>query len=637
VSRRLLLGAAICLMGVLASSAGAAHKPSHAHPAAGAGFQLTEAGGAKFPNRAFVLNLPSSRKLDAGQIQVTENGNAVTNVTLTPASASGKTAFGAVLIVDASDSMAGDPIRSAMSAARAFEARRNPNEQLAFLTFNGTTSLVLPFTSSGGKIDAAFAETPKLAYGTHIYDAVSEAVTLLQASKIDSGSIVLLSDGADTGSTATSRAVVRAARLAHVKLFTIGLDDRHFNPSTLQKLAAESGGEYALARTTRALRPLFDELGRRLASEYLVQYQSLARPSQAVTVAVSVPGVGTATSAYQSPALPVKIAPPYTPSLGSRVWGSWISMIILALLCAVVVAVLVFGVLQPKRSGLPLRMAEFVSVPGLQSKERRPGAAAEVMGEPSETQKPTGMLARLDAVLEIAQVSVTGAQLVLLTIAGTALTFLLIDVITGTAWWALLAFVVPLAVRWWVLEWKLKRRRKAFAEQLPDSLQVISGALRAGQSFAGALAVVVDSSAEPMKSEMQSVVAAEQLGVPLDVAMAVVVKRMASRDLEQIALVAELQRAIGGNAAEVVDRVAETIRERFDLRRLIDNLTVQGRMSRWIVSALPVALVAVISTINPHYLHPLTTHVLGKVFIVIAALLVILGSYAIKKIVEIEV
>jgi tight adherence protein B len=635
VSRRLVLVALLCVAGALPSLGFAAHKPGRA--AAPSGFQLTEAGGAKFPNRAFVLSLPTTRTLTADQIQVTEDGNAVAGVTLTPASATGNTAFGAVLIVDASQSMAGDPIRSALAAARAFEVRRNPNEQLALLTFNGSTTTVLPFTNSAAKIDAAFAITPKLAYGTHIYDAVAEGETLLAAAKIDSGSIVLLSDGADTGSTALPADVVRAARAAHVKLFTIGLQDRHFSPSTLQSLAAQSGGEYALAKSTSALGPLFDQLGARLSSEYLLRYQSLAGPKQAVNVAVSVPGAGTARSAYQTPALPVKTVAPYAPSLKSRFWGSWISTLILALLGAVVAGLLVIGVLQPKRSGLPLRMAEFVSVPGLQSRERRPGGAAEVMAEATAEHERSGVFARLDSVLEIAQVQFTGSQLVLLTIAGTAILFMLIDVISGTAWWALLAFVAPLGVRWWVLDWKLKRRRKAFAEQLPDMLQIVAGALRSGQSFAGALAVVVENAAEPMKSEMQRVVAAEQLGVPLDIAMAVVVRRMASRDLEQVALVAELQRVAGGNAAEVIDRVAETVRERFDLRRLIDNLTVQGRMSRWIVSGLPVALVGFISLVNPNYLHPLTAHLVGKVMLVFAALLVVAGSYAIKKIVDIEV
>jgi tight adherence protein B len=624
-------------LALFAAIAAAVLVPSLAVAGGGTGgIQVTEAGGAKFPDRAFVLSLPRDRTLTADQVQVSENRHAVIGVTVTPTSAAGGTTFGSVVIVDASDSMAGDPIRAAIAAARAFETRRNPNLQIAFVTFNGAPKVVLPFTKSASQIDAAFSATPELAYGTHIYDAVAQAESLLRTARINSGSIVLLSDGADTGSTTSAAVVTQAARLAHIKLFTIGLKSRHFDPSTLGSLAAQTGGEYRLAASTSELTPLFDQIGARLASEYLLRYKSLAGPKQAIKVAVTIPGSGTGTSAYRTPALPIKIAAPYHPSLGSRVWSSWIVMVILALFGAGVVALLVIGLLQPQRSGLPLRMAEFVSVPGLQSRERRPGALTEAAGELGEEQSSSGSLARLDTLLEIAQIRISAAQLVLATIAGTALAFLILDVATGSAWWAPLALILPIAVRWWVM-WTLERRRKAFAEQLPDMLQVISGALRAGQSFAGALAVVVDSSGEPMKSEMQRVVADEQLGVPLSVAMAVVVKRMASRDLEQIALVAELQREAGGNSAEVVDRVAETVRERFDLQRLISNLTVQGRMSRWIVSGLPVALVAVISLINPGYMHPLVVHTLGKVLLVIAALLVVAGSYVIKRIVDIEV
>jgi len=628
VRRIALLGALV--LAALVSAAGASGRVKSE-------VQMTEAGGAKFPNRAFVLSLPRDRTLTADQVHVTENGKDVAGVTVTPASAAGGTAFGTVLIVDTSDSMAGEPIVAAMAAARAFEARRNQNERIAVITFNATPIVVLPFTKSDAQIQAALAARPKVAYGTHIYDAVASAETLLRSAAIDSGSIVILSDGADTGSSSTAAAVARAARAAHVKLFTIGLQSRRFDPTTLRSLARHTGGVYTLARSTSELSSLFDQIGARLASEYLLRYQSLAGPKQAVKVAVSIPNSGSAHSEYETPALPIKVVPPYKPSLGSRFWGSAIAMVVLALLIAAVVALLIIGLLQPKRSGLPLRMAEFVSVPGLRSRAPRAAGAAEMGADAAEEEARSGPLARLNTTLEIAQVNLPAEQLVLVTIAGTIIAFLLIDVVTGTAWWALLAFLVPFAVRWWVMTWKLQRRRKAFAEQLPDTLQIISGALRAGQSFAGSLAVVVDNAADPMKSEMQRVVAAEQLGVPLSTAMAVVVKRMANLDLEQVALVAELQREAGGNAAEVIDRVAETVRERFDLRRLIDNLTVQGRMSRWIVSGLPVALVGIISLINPHYLHPLTSHVFGKVLLVVAALLVVAGSYVIKRIVEIEV
>jgi tight adherence protein B len=604
----------------------------------GPGVDLTEAGGAKFPERAFVVGLPSSRLLSPDNIRVFENGQSVVDVTLVPASAAGATTFGVALVVDASDSMQGGPIRAAMAAARAFADRRNPNAQLALLTFNNSSTVALPFTSSKTRIDAALAPIPHIAYGTHIYDAVGAAEALLRRANVDSGSIVVLSDGADTGSTHDAASVARVARANGIKLFTIGLRSSRFDPSTLRGLAALGGGEYVLAKSPSELQPLFDQLSARLSSEYLLRYKSLAGPKAQVKVEVTVVGTGTATSAYRTPALPIPaVPPPYHLSLAHRFWGSAIVMVILALLVGGVIALLAIGLLQPRQSGLPRRMAEFVSVPGLQSQPRRTGVLS---GGPTEraaaAAQRSGFITRLNELLEIAQIQTSAARLFAWTIGGTLVAFLLLDVATGSMWWALLALVVPFAVRAWVLR-KLARRRKHFAEQLPDTLQVISSALRSGHSFAGALAVVVESSGEPMKSEMHRVVADEQLGVPLERAIAVVVRRMESRDLEQVGLVAQLQRDAGGNSAEVVDRVAETIRERFELRRLVNTLTVQGRMSRWIVTGLPVALIGILSLINPHYLHPLVSSLGGKVLLGFSAVLVFAGSMVIKKIVDIKV
>ena len=86
---------------------------------------------------------------------------------------------------------------------------------------------------------------------------------------------------------------------------------------------------------------------------------------------------------------------------------------------------------------------------------------------------------------------------------------------------------------------------------------------------------------------------------------------MENSDLEQVALVAALQRETGGNTAEVLDRVSDTIRERFELRRMVKTLTTQGRMSRWVVSFLPVGLLALITLINPNYMAPLYTNTPG--------------------------
>jgi tight adherence protein B len=184
---------------------------------------------------------------------------------------------------------------------------------------------------------------------------------------------------------------------------------------------------------------------------------------------------------------------------------------------------------------------------------------------------------------------------------------------------------------------RIERKRRAFADQLPDNLDVVASGLRAGHSLVGGLSLVVNDADEPSRSEFQRVVGDEQLGIPLEDALSTVGRRMKNRDIEQVALVSSLQRETGGNAAEVLDRVIENIRERQGLRRLVRTLTAQGRLSRWIVSALPVGLLLLISAINPTYMRPLFTHTSGKVILAVGAILIVAGSLVIKRIVEIKI
>src|SRR2546425_6001039 len=101
---------------------------------------------------------------------------------------------------------------------------------------------------------------------------------------------------------------------------------------------------------------------------------------------------------------------------------------------------------------------------------------------------------------------------------------------------------------------------------------------------------------------------------------------MDSRELEQVALVAALQRETGGNTAEVLDRVTDTIRERFELRRTVRTLTAQGRMSRWVLTLLPVFLMVMVTLINPGYMNILYSSTVGKVLLVLSGISVTTGS-----------
>jgi tight adherence protein B len=112
---------------------------------------------------------------------------------------------------------------------------------------------------------------------------------------------------------------------------------------------------------------------------------------------------------------------------------------------------------------------------------------------------------------------------------------------------------------------------------------------------------------------------------------------MASRDLEQVAMLAELLRTTGGNAAEVLDVIVLTVRERQDIRRLVQTLTAQGRLARWILTALPIVTGLAFWAIQPDIVGPMWHTTAGQFFLLIAAVMVTAGSMIIQKIIEIEV
>ena len=179
--------------------------------------------------------------------------------------------------------------------------------------------------------------------------------------------------------------------------------------------------------------------------------------------------------------------------------------------------------------------------------------------------------------------------------------------------------------------------RRAFEEQLSDNLDVLAGAMRTGHSTMGALSVMVDSAIEPSKTEYRRVLQDEQLGVALDDGLMVMARRMQSYDAEQLALVMRLQREAGGNTAEVLDRLAEVIRGRMELRRLVDVLTAQARISRWILTALPIAVLLLLMVSGGDYLDPMLNSLLGKIALVFGAILVLIGSFWIKRISKLDV
>jgi tight adherence protein B len=609
-------------------------------PSATAGEQLrlVEAGRADFPKRAFVLTLPGKRSLGASDVRVLENGEPVADVSLAPAGSSGGEDSGVVLVIDASKSMRGEAIRDAMAAAHEFTERRPPNQYMGIVAFNNRASVLLPLTTDDDAIENALAKPPRLASGTHIYDGVDTALAVLEQSDVSLGTIIVLSDGADTGSTASGAAVAAEARKARVRVFTVGIRSPQFASASLRNLGARTSGVYAEATSTADLARVYGQLGTMLANEYILTYRSNVGLNRTVRVAVRVKGVqGLGLSGYTTPRTGPGVSGPYRTSALNRVMQSPLTMLVVALIIAGLLAFTVFSLVMPRRRTLRIRMAEFVSsrAPRVGGDAAPGRVGSRVLVGAERSLEATKWWARFNETLELAEIRTSAFRIALWTLAGTLLAMWVL-VLIGSVWFAILGLGVPLVVRSVIFR-KLERRRKLFGEQLPDNLQVLASALRAGHSFVGALSVVIDDADDPSRTEFRRVVADEQLGIPLEDAIRSVVKRMGNEDLEQVALVAALQRQTGGNMAEVLERVTETIRERFELRRMVHTLTAQGRMSRWIVTALPIGLLLAISLINPEYTRPLFASTGGRVALMVGSVMLVAGSLVIKRIVNIKV
>lgn len=188
----------------------------------------------------------------------------------------------------------------------------------------------------------------------------------------------------------------------------------------------------------------------------------------------------------------------------------------------------------------------------------------------------------------------------------------------------------------WLLV-KRKRRLKKFAAQLPEALELIARALRAGHSLAAGFNLVAQEMSDPIGGEFSRTFEEQNLGKPLDEALTGLTQRIPNLDLKFFATAIILQRQTGGDLAEILDKIGHLVRERFIIWGQVQALTGEGRLSGIVLLALPPALFAVVYRMNPDYLMLLFTDPLGKKMLVGGIVSQLLGALLIRKIVNIRV
>jgi tight adherence protein B len=180
-------------------------------------------------------------------------------------------------------------------------------------------------------------------------------------------------------------------------------------------------------------------------------------------------------------------------------------------------------------------------------------------------------------------------------------------------------------------------RLGSFNKQLADTITLLSNSLRAGSSFLQSIELVSRETPAPMGEEMGRVVREVNLGLGMEEALANLVRRIKSDDLDLMVTAIGVQQQVGGNLAEILDTIAFTIRERVRIKGDINTLTAQGRMSGYLVAFLPIGIAVVLNMINPAFMAPLFSQLIGQILLGVGLVMMTIGFFAIQKIVSIKV
>jgi tight adherence protein B len=244
---------------------------------------------------------------------------------------------------------------------------------------------------------------------------------------------------------------------------------------------------------------------------------------------------------------------------------------------------------------------------------------------------------RLAKQLDLAGIKIKPAEFVVLACCGTVALAALLTVLSGNPLGALAGLLVGALGFRLGINFKIGRRRSAFGKQLPDVLQLIAGSLSSGFSLPQALAAFASEDTQPAAAEFQRALAQTRYGVNLENALDQLADRMESTDLRWAVMAVRIQRTVGGNLAEVLSTTVTTMRERATLRGQVRALSAEGRLSGIVLILMPIAIGGWLFLTRRSYLEVLWTTTFGIIMLIGAVVMLVVGTFWMRKIINIDV
>lgn len=561
-----------------------------------------------------------------------------------------------LLVMDTSGSMnQNGRLDGAKQAARAFVESVPDDVRVGLVTFDDGARVVSPPTADR----AALADTidSLTAQGaTAIFDAVVLATRQLGSEGLRS--IVLLTDGEEEGSRARLRDATGSLTSRKIRLDVVAFQSTA-GRDTLERLAGAGDGQVRSSASSADLAAQFQAAAEQLSRQLLVTADVPADgPTGQVTLTVSgeVDGEVVTDSAIallgsgpSETAVPsVDAAPPPSrlaagPLMSPRL--IWFAAGLFFLGLGGTLAFALNAAVPGGKRSVSRQLSVYTLSRG-KTKERKSEGTS--FGDSAIAQSAVELAARLTAKrglegrlqrkLDAGAVPLKPAEWILVQAGILLLLPLLAFVFSGrNLVITLIGLVVAAVGPSLFLSIKEARRRKRFSDSLPDVLQLMAGSLSAGYSLPQAVDSVVREGTDPVASEFNRALVEARLGVPIEDALETIAERMRSEDWRWVVMAIRVQREVGGNLAELLITVAATLRERARIRRQIQTLSAEGRLSAWILGALPIVFTLYLLATRPSYILTLTKEPLGWIMIASGVVAMAIGAVWMKKIVDVEI
>jgi tight adherence protein B len=565
---------------------------------------------------------------------------------------------GIVLLVDTSGSMRGDPIQDATDSCSLIVDKMNENDLVSIIGFSSDIMVYSEFSSDKEALASSIADI-KADGSTSLFDAIIAGAEQFQKLEdVRHRYLIVLSDGNDTASHAALEDAITKSLEYHVTVYSIALLSKDFDPSDIEKISQSTGGQLLTTFDSEDLVVLYSQISEKIRNQYVLSFISQDTGAQEIQLKISVARAGYASLVETSYANPVYVPSEdqigHTQSLVQLETNNlesdffidilWIKLAIYVLVF-VSVTVFMYAIsttMVPGKQELKTKTDNYINS-SLYNKTKindeekdREKIFTRLANLITKITAKRGFVQLFEIKLKRAGMSIKAAEFMLWHIISVVIVTLLVFLITNNFFITLLTVMIVIFVPFILINFKTAQRIKKFNEQLPDTLQLIEGALKAGYSLNQSLVMVVKESKPPISEEFNIALSEIRMGLPEKDAMDNVANRISSELFTWVITAINIQREVGGNLAEIMGIIANTIRDREKVLRQIKSLTAEGKLSAYVLIGLPIIMGLVLSVMNREYVGLLFSTTLGLVMITAAALMMVAGIIWILKIIKID-